>query len=345
MEKTLDRPRKVELKVEQDLNLAFPKNDSLFVSKTANQWIEESKNKPIPKMLFGEFWFESELCILFADTGQGKSILSVQIAESISRGTNISGFNLEANPQKVLYFDFELSDKQFENRYSQNYSNHYIFNENFVRCEIKPDCEIPEGVSFEKYLNYSITEEIKNTGSKVLVIDNITYLGTEMEKAKDALPLMKELISLKKKHNLSILVLAHTPKRDLSKAITRNDLQGSKMLMNFCDSSFAIGESHHDQSTKYFKQIKVRQMEFKYDSNNIAVCELSKPDNFLRFEFAGFGYERDHLREPSKEEIDSRKDLVSKLKSDGLSNDQIGKEIGISEGAVRKILKKIEAQK
>ena len=89
----------------------------LFTVKTASSWIEQAKTRPIPKMLFSEFWFEGELCILFADTNLGKSILAVQIGNSISRGEQIRGFKLETPKQPILYFDFELSDKQFENRY------------------------------------------------------------------------------------------------------------------------------------------------------------------------------------------------------------------------------------
>ena len=89
----------------------------LFTVKTGNRWIEQAKTRPIPQMLFGEFWFEGELCILFADTNLGKSILAVQIGNSISRCEQIRGFKLETTKQPILYFDFELSDKQFENRY------------------------------------------------------------------------------------------------------------------------------------------------------------------------------------------------------------------------------------
>ena len=52
---------------------------------------------------------------------------------------------------------------------------------------------------------------------KIVIIDNITYLRHENERAKDALPLMKHLKRLKSKYNLSLLVLAHTPKRDSTK--------------------------------------------------------------------------------------------------------------------------------
>lgn len=99
----------------------------MFIMKTANQWIEDAKKSPIPQMLFSEFWYEGELCILFADTNTGKSILAVQIADSISKGEAVPGFKLQAKAQPVVYLDFELFDKQFEARYSINYGQHYQF--------------------------------------------------------------------------------------------------------------------------------------------------------------------------------------------------------------------------
>jgi len=288
-------------------------NKGLFIVKPASDWIEQAKNRPIPQMLFGEFWFEGEICILFADTNLGKSILAVQIGNSISEGNQISGFKLETPKQLVLYFDFELSDKQFENRYSIKFKDHYNFDRNFIRIEINPDAIVPDGKSFEDFLESSIEQSIIETESKVLIIDNLTYLKTETEKSKDALPLMKHLKALKNKYNLSLLVLAHTPKRDLSKPITKNDLAGSKMLINFCDSSFSIGESNVDKSLRYIKQIKQRNTEHIYDSENVCVCKIDKPHNFLQFEFVDFGTEREHLKEVSDKEKSNIESSVKDL--------------------------------
>ena len=276
--------------------LKASKPADLLEVKTANKWIEQASRRPIPRMLFSEFWFEQELCILFADTNVGKTILAVQIADSISRGQSIPGFKLETKAQKVIYCDFELNDKQFQSRYSRNYEYPYLFSDNFLRVEINPDADFPEDASFEFALSNAIERVITDTGAKIVIIDNITYLRHENERAKDALPLMKHLKRLKSKYNLSLLVLAHTPKRDLTKPLTRNDLQGSKVLMNFCDSSFAIGESSSDSSFRYIKMIKVRSTEHIYDSYNIMVCQITKPDNFLHFNFLHLDSEYKHLK-------------------------------------------------
>lgn len=294
----------------QQLKAAFPA--ALLEVKTANNWIKQASKRPIPKMLFSEFWYEQELCILFADTNVGKTILAVQIADSISRGHPIPGFKLEANAQKVIYCDFELNDKQFQGRYSRNYKEPYVFSDNFLRVEINPDADFPEDASFEISLSNAIEKVITDTGAKIVIIDNITYLRHENEKAKDALPLMKHLKRLKNKYGLSLLVLAHTPKRDLSKPLTRNDLQGSKVLMNFCDSSFAIGESSSDSSLRYIKMIKVRSTEHIFDSDNIIVCQITKPHNFLHFEFLHFDSEYKHLKTVSEQDKQMLEDEIRK---------------------------------
>ena len=180
---------------------------------------------------------------------------------------------------------------------------------------------------------------IASTGAKTIIVDNLTYLKSGNESAKDALPLMKELKALKSKHDLSMLVLAHTPKRDMSKAITKNDLAGSRMLMNFCDSSFTIGQSSADSNLRYIKQIKQRNTEEIYGADNVCVCQIVKPNNFLEFEFLNFDEERIHLKESNKADRDEVIELAKELSDSGKSQREISKELNISLGAVNKYLK------
>jgi len=323
--------------------------DALFIAKTANQWIEGAKTKPIPKMLFGEFWFQNELSILFADTNQGKSILAVQIANSISKGERILGLQLGVQKQKVLYFDLELTDKQFESRYSEQdatkdcFLNHYCFDDNFVRVEINPSGFISDSQTYEEFLMGEIENQIESSGTKVVIIDNLTYLISDNEKAKDTAPFLRRFHILIKKYNCSILLLTHTPKRSSHTPITRNDILGSKSFSNFIDSAFAIGESQRDSSIKYLKQIKVRAKGFDYDAENVIVCILNKPTNFTRFEFLEFGNEADHIKQLTNKDTKEKYDLASKLRGDGCSNCEIARQLGVSEAAVRKWFKKFDS--
>jgi hypothetical protein len=317
------------------------KKQSFFRTKTADEWNEEAENTPDAKMLFSEMWYEGEICILFADTNVGKSILAVQIADSISRGVPIEGLKYEAGAQKVIYLDFELSRKQFGKRYNNEHKQRYRFNTNFYRSEINPDCEVPECFgSFEEFIYYSIEVEIVDTGAKIIIIDNITFLRDDNERAKDAADMMKQIKAMKARYDLSVLALAHTPKRNATLPITQNDLQGSKMLMNFCDSSFSIGESQSEEGLRYVKQIKVRDNEKLYGAENVWLARIEKPHNFLQFSFIGNGTEYDHLKEMSSEQKQELIENVKKKAAEGIPQREIAKLYNISAATVNRYLAK-----
>ena len=313
----------------------------LFKIQTANDWIKDAEGKPIPNKLFGVLWHEGELCILFADTNVGKSILAVQIADGISKGQMSDIFRVTAPMQKVLYFDFELSEKQFQNRYSMEYFNPYQFNPNFLRVEINPDYELMG--SFEQALVSEMEREIQRTGAKILIVDNITYLKTQStDTAKEALPLMNMLNKLKRQYGLSILALAHTPKRDHYKPMSVNDLAGSKHLSNFADSIIAIGQSNKDKSLRYIKQIKARATEKIYDSDYVIVCKIEKLINFLGFTLVEFGNEIDHLKQRSEADMDALDQQIIEIhtSSPNLSHRQIAEQLGTNHKRVGRVIER-----
>src|ERR1700733_6510670 len=92
--------------------------EGLLRTKTANDWMKQEFGMPAARQLFGSLWFENELCILFADTNMGKSVLALQIGDCLTKECSFEPFyNQVCEPLKVLYIDFELSAKQFEARY------------------------------------------------------------------------------------------------------------------------------------------------------------------------------------------------------------------------------------
>lgn len=305
--------------------------------KTVGKVIEAASSQAVPKDYYHKLIHENETIILFADTGQGKSILAYQIADKVSR---------DGIP--TLYADFELSGKQIENRYSDNYTNHYIFHDNFYRAEIsmdQADLTAVQGKSIDELIIDGLIDGVKQLGAKFLVVDNITYLGKETEKSRDALPLMQKLKRMQKELGITILCLAHTPKRDESRPITKNDLAGSKMLINFCDSAFAIGKSSQDNSMRYIKQLKARATEEIYHADNVAVYRITKPSNFLHFQFLGFSTEWEHLKQITDADIKQRENQVMELHKAGRSLREIQTELGFNDHMqVNRIIKKHESR-
>jgi len=319
---------------------AMAQGDKLMYIKPANQWIAEQRLKPAPKKLFGGFWCEGELCLLFADTNMGKSILAVQLGDSISRGVPIGPFEMEAEAgSPALYIDFELSAKQFELRYSSPDGRH-LFSPEFYRAEYNTQMETPDNFgSFDAFMRHNLAWAIRNTTPAVLIIDNITCLsegGTQS--AGRAVALMKHLKALQVKHRLSILVLAHTPKRNPATPITRDDIGGSKMLMNLADSAFAIGQSYAPGNRRYLKQVKQRSGAETHGQNQVCLFELERADGFLKYRFTGTAHESDHLLRRDKQDRAHTAAQVADLHKTGLSQRQIAARLQIGLATVNRMV-------
>ncbi len=306
---------------------SVPTSVGMFSIKSANQTIQEAALRPNPIELFSCFWYEGEACCLFADSNVGKSIYAVQIANQIAQN------------QTVLYFDFELSDKQFQLRYTNEKGKLYDFAKNLYRLEI--NVETYELQNIEEAVINDLEKAAIRTGAKVLIIDNLTFLCSASEKTEVAGAFMIKLLALKRKYNLSILVLAHTPKRSLTSPITQNSLAGSKRLINFFDSSFAMSKSIKDSYLRYIKQIKVRHGSFTHDDDNVVVCSIEKENSFLCFKTIGYATEREHLAEPKENDDAELIANIKKLHLEGKSYRDIALELGTSLGKVQRTIKKI----
>ena len=306
-----------------------PKKRGIFSVKKANDWIKDSRERPDPRSFFHGLIVEYECTVIFASSGVGKSIFVTQIAEEI------------AWREPLLFIDLELADKQFQMRYTDPVTNQvHMFPDNFERAEIDP--ELIVGEDLEEAILDSIEDSAKR-GIQFFVLDNITFDCNDSEKGATAGQFMMKIIRLKKKYHLTIIVIAHTPKRRGYEPITQNDLAGSAKLINFFDAGIAIARSAKDPNLRYVKQVKVRTGEYLYDADNVIIYDVNKVDGFLKFEFREYGREGDHLKIPTKDyETDEIQDIL-KLQHQGKSLREIAKDLDMSLGMVQRRLKKAEA--
>ena len=301
---------------------------SVFTAMTANKTLEVAKKQPNPRKLWKEFWYENEVGCLFADTNVGKSVLAVQIANEI------------AKTDAVLYYDFELGQKQFQLRYTDPKTQMtYKFPSRLIRLTLSTEKLMAMGDRMEDIIMASIEGDVKAYKAKFVIIDNISWLLTSNNSTKTASNLVKRLVGLKKMYGLSILVLAHNRKRNPHKPITENDLSGSKQLINFFDSAFAIGRSAAEANLKYIKQVKVRTGEEVYGEHHVMLCSIEQQNRFLQFVEQGCGDEAEHLKRPKSQEIEQKRAKVLELKAKGMSVREIAEATGISKSAVGRYLK------
>ena len=166
-----------------------------------------------------------------------------------------------------------------------------------------------------------------------------------METGEAAGQLMLRLMDLKHRLNLSVLVIAHTPKRDMTQPITQNDLAGSKRLFNFFDSVFSMGKSAVDSGIRYIKQIKSRNGRIIYDTQSVLIGELEKEAAMPKFVASGTVNEYSLLKVADTTSQSVRQDRVAALSGKGKSCREISEELGISKSAVSRILCSLRQQK
>lgn len=292
--------------------------------KEVNRWNQEALETPDPITLHGSLWYEGEVACLFADSNTGKSLYAVQVAREI------------AKQQRVLLFDFEQTGKQFQMRYTDDNGTLYKFPENLLRAEINPE-KFSADEDFEQSVISDIEQCAVRCQATVLIIDNLTFLCSKSEAADSASMLMTALLQLKKKYGWSILVLAHTPKRELNSPLTANDLAGSKRLFNFFDSVFAMGKTAKDENLRYIKQIKVRSSALEYGEDNVILTELCREDGFVGFNFREYTQESKLLSKPRK----SREETIAEakaLQAEGYSTREIAELLDISKSAAQRML-------
>ena len=331
---------RTEVRTATERKTLINKPNAALIVKTGDDWLKQEQQTAAPRRLFGSFWYEHELCILFADTNMGKSILAVQLGNALARAESVGPIGSDVgSPLTVLYIDFELSAKQFEMRYTcPATGNQHSFGPHFYRAEFNPMAELMTDTPPRQLLKYAIEKALHQTDATVLIIDNLTCLRSGTEQATEALALLSYLKELKTRLKLSILLLAHTPKRNPLKPITRNDLQGSKMLINFADSAFAIGESHKEPGLRYLKQIKQRSAPEVHGSHNVCLCRLARVGWFLRYEFTGYAPEQEHLGQP--QQVHTR---IAELHAQGLSQRQIAAALNVSKTTVARRIGKQDA--
>ncbi|MBK9156386.1 MAG: AAA family ATPase [Chloracidobacterium sp.] len=329
-------------------NLDFYRFDNMFGARPARAFFEGNASAA-PAALFGNFWRAGEMAIFFADTGTGKSLLAVQIGQAIASGVPLDPFATTAPAQRVVYFDLELTDLQFARRYTSDDARrpaHFPFHGNFIRAAPRVIEELPDEYrDLTQYLVASLVEFIEFSLAKVVIIDNVTWLNNSSQIGSSAARVMKVLQRLKKELGLSILVLAHTPKRPLHAPVTINDLQGSKMLSNFADSVFAMGTSRLSNDLRYLKSIKHRSNAGPISEAEVATVRLVKDECFLGFRFEEMSDERDHVgwvRSPLEPERVALARRAAELVEKNFSQREIALKLGVSPATVNRCLKALK---
>lgn len=270
--------------------------DGIFESPEAEPSTEIG---PPPKMLCGEMWYEGELAVLYGETATGKSVFATQLGNSIARGRDFGPFEVEGRPRKVLYFDLKLDSRKWLTRYSEDMYDdetkrkRHRFSKNFTRVHIRTEMRLPKGhQSFTLPFARALRQYIKQKKPDVVIFDSLTRLKHSNDVTRDVLPVMRELMRLKREMNISILALVQSQPLHLSGAMQMTDLRGMRSVCNAADSIFGIAAGKLS-GDRYVKQLRSYVGERLYDESHVPVFRLEKPhfERMLGLTFRHFARE------------------------------------------------------
>lgn len=306
--------------------------NDLLIIQTANECMEVAAKLPQLDPIFGTLFQSGEIAILAGDTGLGKSLLGVQIADTLTKNEE-SILDQEVKYRlkdggSVLLLDFELGLRQFYNRYEG-----YQFSPRFLRAEFNAAYIGNETINFEVVSNY-----IEANNAEIIILDNISALSLRSTQDTDiAIQVMRGLKQLTRKGK-SVLVMAHIPKIQKNIPLTNDHLAGSKNLSNFADSVFFIGQSNEDPDFRYIKQTKCRNAEIMKE---LIVASVEKMGCFLGFRMIRFDSEANHLAFSNilnEESLDSQKRQVLDYHIEGKSYREIASMTKFSKSTVQRII-------
>ena len=305
----------------------------LKLSKVNHSIITGSKQDQQKRMV-GTLLREGDLAIFFGDEGTGKSVFSYQIGDAISKGVDLiemDGLHNQCKPKDVIMFDFEMVERQLFDRYSKE-GNPYSFSDKFYRVSMDSSWTDMDNMA-TKIIDH-IEAIIKTKEPGLAIIDNLTWICDETTDNTIATKVMKKLLALIKQiKGLTILVVAHTPKRDRSQPLESRHLAGAKSLSNYASALFGISKSMKDSNVRYIKQLKCRGDEEIFTEDNCLEFTIVKENAQLIMECIGTAFEKEHLQYEDMEDKGAMvNDLIRELDAKKYSSRKIAEEIKIQFG-------------
>ena len=284
--------------------------------------------RPAPTPLFGDMWLMGEISVMFGEAGSGKSVLAVQIADSIARGKRFEPFDTDPGRQKVIYLDLETSTEQFCSRYKHDdkRSGAFKFSRNLIYASASETMELSSEM---------IERLIEATGAKVLVIDNIAHLMRN-HSSGEMMRAMRELRRLCRRRGVSILLLVHAPPASLRRGIEARDMPFANVITAVADNIFAVGRVGSDPSARYVKHLRPGPAAHVFGASHVPWFRLKKRANFTYFDFRGFAREAAlRLTDDDRREWQLI-DRIGELKGAGMSVREIGRTLEMSKTTVQK---------
>lgn len=263
--------------VQEDTASTVEHDEPNMTIRSLNEDIKVAQShRPMP--LGSDLIQMSDVILVFAGAGAGKTIFSNQVALGISSGQPTGLFPDESPsvPQPVLLIDAEQREEDIYQRFGNMEDR---VPANFTRisnCFFNSPEEVVDTIDQE----VSMWNE-----DGTVVIDNLTSLFS-IQSAEKIRAFYAGLHNLQIKHKergfkLTLVIVCHEAKS--ATKLTLKSIQGSGNIGNFATKVFALGHSTLGEDMRYLKVLKSRRSP---KNGNVLLMKIVE-EPYLHFEFQG----------------------------------------------------------
>jgi len=276
---------------------------------------------PQQKFLIKNLISENSLNILMGEEKCGKSLFAMNLALSVAIGTKEwLGFEI-MKQGKVLFLNNELTSADFYRRFKKMVERLPVAGD--VSNFLVPK-EVPSVDECWKTLNE--TCEIEKPC--LIVLDCLYFAHNKDENdSSEMKALMRQLLSLRDKYGLAILVIHHTKKGSRYQKMHNEQMRGSNVFGGVADLTLQIRRSSKDESKRIYKPLRGREL----PDSELKCRLLSLDPESLWFKDEGVTDEAEHIAstvQTAEAEVDfkaifgeakelSRKEIIERCKPTG----------------------------
>lgn len=214
--------------------------------------------------VMGDWIHEGDVVLVFAPTGVGKSIFSMQLAMDLVEGTPSKAFPVADPPkqQYVLYIDFEMMPKEQKQRYGMRMKQ---LKEQSLGEQMVTWHYYGKKVAKERFFNL-IAEHVQTVEERniTIVIDNLDKLialwgASAPGEVIDTMFVLTANAARMLDKNVTVVVVGHTRKRKGNKSgIDDDDLFGSSHQRNAGKVIIAVDPSDEGKGYYWLRLLKNR---------------------------------------------------------------------------------------
>ncbi len=333
-----------EIELNEERN---PKRYEKYESKQNNEFYFELLNGkdivmmeiPQQKYLIKNLISENSLNILMGEEKCGKSLFAMNLALSVAIGAKEwLGFEIMKHG-KVLFLNNEVTAVDFYRRFKKMVERLPVAGD--VSNFLVPK-EIP---SIDECWN-TLNETCEKEKPCLIVLDCLYFAHNKDENdSSDMKALMRQLLSLRDKYGLAIVVIHHTKKGSRYQKMHNDQMRGSNVFGGSADLTIQIRRSSKDETKRIYKPLRGREL----PDSELKCRLLSLNPETLWFKDEGETDEGEHIAstvQTAEEEIDfkgifgeakelSRKEIIERCNPTGYTERTIdrllkeGKEKGL----------------